>query len=160
MRKILTILLLSYSTLIFAQAPSDGLIAYYPFNGNSNDLSFNENHGVINGAVPDTGHTGILNSSYNFENGYIELNNSIIFPDSFLTLTCWVKVNKEEESSINMIYALDEEANFDSSEFDFYVESALYQDMFDYFWSHFANTKIHTKNQGTHQRSSETTVIT
>ena len=29
---------------------SDGLVAYYPFNGNADDESGNENHGIVNGA--------------------------------------------------------------------------------------------------------------
>ena len=31
--------------------PTDGLLAYYPFNGNANDVSGNGNHGTINGAI-------------------------------------------------------------------------------------------------------------
>jgi hypothetical protein len=34
-----------------AQIPSDGLVAWYPFNGNANDESGNGNHGVVNGAT-------------------------------------------------------------------------------------------------------------
>ncbi len=30
---------------------SDGLVAYYPFNGNANDASGNNYHGVVNGAT-------------------------------------------------------------------------------------------------------------
>ena len=30
---------------------SDGLVAYYPFNGNANDESGNGNHGTVNGAT-------------------------------------------------------------------------------------------------------------
>jgi hypothetical protein len=33
-----------------AQIPSDGLVAWYPFNGNANDESGNGNNGTVNGA--------------------------------------------------------------------------------------------------------------
>lgn len=32
-------------------APANGLVAYYPFNGNANDESGNLNHGTVNGAA-------------------------------------------------------------------------------------------------------------
>ena len=31
--------------------PTNGLVAYYPFNGNANDASGNGNHGTVNGAI-------------------------------------------------------------------------------------------------------------
>jgi hypothetical protein len=30
---------------------NQGLVAYYPFNGNANDQSGNGNHGIVNGAA-------------------------------------------------------------------------------------------------------------
>ena len=35
--------------------PTDGLVAYYPFNGNANDESGNGNHGTVNGAALTSG---------------------------------------------------------------------------------------------------------
>jgi len=43
-----------------------GLVAYYPFNGNSNDESGNGNHGVLNGATLSTNRFGTANSSVSF----------------------------------------------------------------------------------------------
>ena len=34
-----------------AQDLTDGLVAYYPFNGNANDESGNGNDGTVNGAI-------------------------------------------------------------------------------------------------------------
>ena len=31
--------------------PTDGLVAYYPFNGNANDASGNGNNGTVSGAI-------------------------------------------------------------------------------------------------------------
>lgn len=51
MKKILLILLLLAPLFSFAQIPTNGLIAYYPFNGNANDASGNGNHGTIQNGV-------------------------------------------------------------------------------------------------------------
>ena len=56
--------------------PTDGLIAYYPFNGNANDESGNGNHGTVNGATLTNDKYGNLNSAYSFV-GSKEQGNSI-----------------------------------------------------------------------------------
>lgn len=62
-------IVLSNQTL-FAQVPSyvptNGLVAYYPFNGNANDASGNGNNGVNNGATLTTDRNGNANSAYYF----------------------------------------------------------------------------------------------
>ena len=47
--------------------PSDGLLAYYPFNGNANDESGNDHHGTVNGATLSEDRNGYDNSAYNFQ---------------------------------------------------------------------------------------------
>ncbi len=44
----------------------DGLVAYYPFNGNANDESGNDEHGTPNGATLTTDKFGNPDSAYNF----------------------------------------------------------------------------------------------
>jgi opacity protein-like surface antigen len=55
---------LTTSTL-FAQVPSyvptNGLVGYWPFNGNANDESGNGNNGTVNGASLTTDRFGYLN---------------------------------------------------------------------------------------------------
>ena len=46
---------------------NDGLIAHYPFNGNANDESGNENHGFVNGATLTSDKFGNENSAYSFD---------------------------------------------------------------------------------------------
>src|ERR1700730_7959256 len=56
-----------------------GLLAYYPFNGNANDLSANKLNGIIQGGVtfaPDA--SGKLNSAASFDG----LSGYILVPDS------------------------------------------------------------------------------
>ena len=52
--------------------PTNGLVAYYPFNGNANDASGNGNHGTVNGAILANDQNGNENKAYEFivnENG-------------------------------------------------------------------------------------------
>jgi hypothetical protein len=49
--------------------PSNGLVGWWPFNGNANDESGNGNHGTVNGATLTEDRLGNVNSSFNF-NGY------------------------------------------------------------------------------------------
>jgi hypothetical protein len=53
--------------------PVDGLIAWYPFNGNANDESGNGNHGTVYNAVLTDDRFGINNDAYYFNgsNSYI-----------------------------------------------------------------------------------------
>ena len=45
----------------------NGLVAYYPFNGNANDESGNGNNGTVNGASLTTDRFGTSNRAYTFE---------------------------------------------------------------------------------------------
>ena len=55
--------------------PKDGLVGYWPFNGNANDESGNGNHGTVNGATLTEDRNGVVNSAYSFNgiNNFIEL---------------------------------------------------------------------------------------
>ena len=48
---------------------TNGLVAYYPFNGNANDASENGNNGTLNGATSSTDRFGSATSSYLFNGG-------------------------------------------------------------------------------------------
>jgi trimeric autotransporter adhesin len=51
---------------------TNGLVAYYPFNGNANDMSGNGNNGIVVGATLTSNQFGIGNSAYSFSsNSYI-----------------------------------------------------------------------------------------
>ena len=47
--------------------PSSGLVAWYPFNGNANDESGNENHGTVFGATLTTDKFSNSDRAYNFD---------------------------------------------------------------------------------------------
>ena len=57
---------------------NDGLVAYYPFNGNANDTSGYENNGTVFGATLTFDRNNNLNSAYSFDgdNDYIQVSDS------------------------------------------------------------------------------------
>ena len=72
MKKLVLTLLLGVTTLTaFAQVPSNvptnGLVGYWPFNGNANDESGNGNNGTVNGATLTTDRNGVANKAYSFD---------------------------------------------------------------------------------------------
>ena len=61
-----------FATNLMAQnvpnyVPKNGLVGWWPFNGNANDESGNGNHGTVNGAVLTSDRNGKVNSAYNFD---------------------------------------------------------------------------------------------
>jgi hypothetical protein len=57
---IFTLLLLCSASFFYAQnvpafVPTNGLVGWWPFNGNANDESGNGNNGVVNGCDVDGG---------------------------------------------------------------------------------------------------------
>jgi gliding motility-associated-like protein len=47
--------------------PTNGLVGWWPFNGNANDESGNGNHGTVNGATLTSDRFQKINSGYNFD---------------------------------------------------------------------------------------------
>lgn len=95
MRKIFTIVIVALSINAFAQIPTNGLIGYWPFNGNANDESVNSNNGTVHGATLTTDRFGNLNSAYIFNgiDNYIAIPNSTIFDLNKFTISLWVKLS-------------------------------------------------------------------
>lgn len=73
---------------------TNGLVAYYPFNGNANDESGNGNDGVVHGPQLAVDRFGLAASAYSFDGrGNIEVPNSpLLNPLHALTVTVWVFV--------------------------------------------------------------------
>jgi len=95
MKKLLFVLLV-LSVTVNAQVPSyvptNGLVAYYPFNGNANDASGNGNNGTVYGASMTSDRFGITNSSYTFNgsSNYIDAN---INQSNSFSVSVWFKLN-------------------------------------------------------------------
>ncbi len=73
---------------------SDGLVAYYPFDGNANDKSSNGNDGTVNGAILKEDRFGNSNSAYYFDgvNDKIALGDTPFdFADHNFSISLWAK---------------------------------------------------------------------
>lgn len=78
------------------QIPTNGLLAYYPFNANANDSSGNGSHGVATNLTPTSDRFGTSNSAYSFNgtSSYIEAN-VLNYPlkGESRTITGWFKAD-------------------------------------------------------------------
>ena len=93
---------------------TNGLVAYYPFNGNANDASGNGHNGTVNGAMLTTNRFGEANHAYRFGGtaAYITAPlTSTVFSNDF-TASVWFNASDianswptllfEENQSLNM----------------------------------------------------------
>ena len=81
-----------YSPTNISSIPKNGLIAWYPFTGNTLDSSGNNNHGTNNGATLTTDRFGKANGAYSFNgsSNYVGINNTLgNFNNSDFTVSSW-----------------------------------------------------------------------
>lgn len=101
LRTVLFTLFIYCALIAFGQTITNGLVGYYPFNGNANDMSGHGNHGELCGgsSVPSltTDRFGNANSAYDFGGmssyNWIKVPNSesLMF-DKEMTLTFWMQL--------------------------------------------------------------------
>ena len=91
---------IALSINVFAQVPNyvptNGLVGWWPFNGNANDESTNSNDGVVSGATLTTDRFGNTNSAFDFDG----VDDEIIVTESTnmdgfneFTLSCWINLD-------------------------------------------------------------------
>lgn len=96
MKQLLTLTFLSIIWLTYAQVPSyvptNGLVGWWPFNGNANDESGNGNNGTVNGATLTVDRFGVANKAYSFDgiNDYIQSSNISSLNSSTNSLSFWI----------------------------------------------------------------------
>lgn len=80
--------------IIPSYIPTNGLVAWYPFNGTANDMSGTGNHGTVSGAILTVDRSGNNNSAYSFNGNsdFIEVsdNQSIDFTNQ-MSFCAWYK---------------------------------------------------------------------
>ena len=83
---------------------NDGLVAYYPFNGNANDESGSENNGVVHRATLTEGRFEDIESADSFDgvDGYINGTHSSSLNLTTVTLSAWVNTQSLTGSNGNM----------------------------------------------------------
>lgn len=104
---------------------TNGLVAYYPFNGNANDASGRGHNGTIINATLSTDRFGITNRSYFFNgtNAYISVpQSSELQPVTNFSISVWAKCIAANSSRLNTGPVMVNEHNYDTDDgFDFFV---------------------------------------
>lgn len=76
--------------------PTNGLVGWWPFNGNANDESGNGNNGTVNGATLTTDRFGQVGKAYSFDgvSAFINvLNSTSLQFNNSLTISTWFNTN-------------------------------------------------------------------
>ena len=101
---LIAILLLGYKMSLAQTTPSylpkNGLGGWWPFNGNANDESGNNNHGIVTGATLTTDRNGKANCAYNFDgvkSSNISFNNLTVKNE--FTVSIWAKATRTSGGS-------------------------------------------------------------
>jgi hypothetical protein len=96
---------MTFTTL--SQVPTNGLVGYFPFNGNTNDETVNGNNGAVNGASLTTDRFGNPNSAYHFDAVNDDISgttNNWPFYKSPRTISLWCSIHTlVGESSSNHV---------------------------------------------------------
>jgi hypothetical protein len=99
---------LGLSVSIMAQVPSyvptNGLVGWWPFNGNANDESGNGNNGTVNGATLTTDRFGNAGQAYSFDgvDDFINYGNSILAAATSASVSFWFQTTNFSSTSKNI----------------------------------------------------------
>lgn len=101
MKKLLFVGAIFTASIGFSQVPTNGLVGYWPFNGNASDESSNSNNGTVNGATLTSDRFGNSNCAYSFD-GVDDVINVTGLNSSSNTWTLSFWFNSENTSSFEM----------------------------------------------------------
>jgi hypothetical protein len=78
-------------------APTDGLIAYYPFNGNAKDSARRNSEGQVYGATLTADRFGRLESAYEFDgrSHFIEIGSPLVPEVGDFTVSVWEQLTRD-----------------------------------------------------------------
>lgn len=100
---------------LFSQVPTNGLAAYWPFNGDANDSSGNGNNGTVNGATLTTDRFGRSGYAYSFTNpSWIDFGNILneVFTTNTYSISVWYSQTVQAYgSTINKWYDVNASVN-------------------------------------------------
>jgi len=108
-KKLFGSLILTTALLTQVQAQTfltNGLVAYFPFNGDANDVSGNGHNGTVVGATLTTNRFGYANQAYLLggTNSYITVPlSSTVFSNDF-TASVWFKVQDLENDYLGILF--------------------------------------------------------
>lgn len=99
---------ISFATTLLAQVPTNGQVAYYPFNGSANDASGNNINGVVTNATPAPDRFGTPNAAYYFNgtNSQISIthNSANIDLTNTFSINFWYKAYQGFNSRAGLFY--------------------------------------------------------
>jgi hypothetical protein len=72
--------------------PKNGLVGWWPFNGNANDESGNRNDGTVVDGTLGTDRKNSPNSSYDFSGGYVTIADTNYSVTTQITVSAWVNL--------------------------------------------------------------------
>jgi pimeloyl-ACP methyl ester carboxylesterase len=86
---------------------NNGLVAYYPFNGNANDASGNGNNGVVYDTILTTNRFGTANAAYDFNgsSSYIDIPQNLALNNltANFTLSAWIYQRSAQPNGYRII---------------------------------------------------------
>jgi hypothetical protein len=82
-------------TVIPSYVPTNGLVGWWPFNGNAIDESINTNDGTVNGATLTADRFGNANKAYSFDGliSYIKVINNNSLNNNSISVSGWLNAN-------------------------------------------------------------------
>jgi hypothetical protein len=100
--------ILGLSTITSAQVPNyvpaNGLVGWWPFNGNSNDESGNGNNGTVNGATLTADRFGNANKAYSFNGSNNSITTSLTnIPGNSYTISTWFNTATQQINEIGLV---------------------------------------------------------
>ncbi len=96
--------------------PSNGLVGWWPFNGNANDESGNGNNGTVNGATLTTDRFGNTDKAYSFDgvNDFINFNSNSAFNLlNDITISCWSQSVNSISNQVQLVWFGDAQSSKD-----------------------------------------------
>lgn len=111
MKKQLTLVLVMIALMAKAQTPwylpTNGLVGWWPFNGNANDESGNNYHGVVQGATLTTDRFNLPNAAYMFQQDSVlqKITTTLANPSdsSARTISLWFQLPNSNNSMNTMV---------------------------------------------------------
>jgi len=102
MKVFILMLLLALPCGAFAQLPTSGLVAWYPFCGNANDYSGNGYNLTDSGAILTTDRFGSANCAYYFNgiDNELYLNSILPLPSSDFTMSFWLVADTIQDAEV------------------------------------------------------------
>ena len=115
---------MSSSSNILPANLQNGLLAWYPFNGNANDESGNGNNGIAYGPTSTEDRFNTLNSAFSFNgsSNYISVPNVAVQGAGERTISFWIKVSPSAVGS--MIVATGSNVNQNDATFNLRLDNS------------------------------------